>query len=64
MFIFQRNVCLSFSLAQDVEKKPLKLKYRAYAEKKGVPLLNAAAAGLRRNFKLSKLKVRLTFTVC
>ena len=48
MFIFQRNVCLSSSLALDVEKKRLELKF---LERKVVQWQVAAVAVFKKNFK-------------
>ena len=61
LFIFQRNVYLNFSLAQDAEKKPLKWNF---SEKTVTLWHNAVAAVLKKNFQLSLHKAKLTFTAC
>ena len=61
LFIFQRNVYLNSSLAQDAEKKQLEWKF---SEKMVIPLHNAAAAVLKKNFQLNLHKAKLTFTAC
>jgi len=62
LFISQRNVYQNSFLVPDAAKKPLRLKF---PEKTAVMLLlNAVVAGLRKNFLLSKLKVKLTFIAC
>jgi hypothetical protein len=47
-FVYLRSVCPSFSLALDVEKKRLELKF---SEKKVVPWQVAAVAVFKKNFK-------------
>ncbi len=61
LFIFQRSIYLNSSLAQDVEKKPLRL---TFLEKMGTLLHNAVVAVLKKNFQLNPRKVKWTFTVC
>ena len=55
LFIFLKNVCLNFSLAQHAEKKRLKLNY---LEKTAMLLHNVAAAVSRKNFQLNMHKAK------
>ena len=61
LFIFQRNGCLSSSLAPNAEKKPSEW---IFYGKKLAPLLAVAAAVCRRNSQLNQHKEKLTFTAC
>ena len=61
LFIFQRNVYLNSSLAQDAEKKPLKW---SFSGKTGTQWRNAVVAVLKKNFQLNPHKGKSTFTVC
>ena len=61
LFIFQRSVYLNSSLAQDAEKKQLKWNF---SEKMAIPLHNAVAVVLKKNFQLNPHKAKSTFTAC
>ena len=60
-FVSLRNICPSSSLALNVERKRLELKF---LEREVALLWVAVAVAFMKNFQLSLFKAKSTFTVC
>jgi hypothetical protein len=60
-FVSLKSICPSSSLALNVERKQLELKF---LEKKAALWWAAVAVAFRKSFKLSLFKAKSTFTAC